>query len=107
MPIPLDSRGLPFRHGLPNPGENGSRSSRARARQGFVRFSIRNARRRRAIATLAALLSPLLASAECGPRAAAADALDRIAQVMASGRFVAYNPTSLQVVGGRPTHADE
>ena len=43
---------------------------------------------------------------ECPRRTAAAPALSRLRAVLADGRFVAYQPTSLQVVEGRVTPAD-
>ena len=44
--------------------------------------------------------------AVCTRTPTAARALDRFGQVMLHGRFVAYSPTSLQMVDGQPTHAD-
>jgi glucan 1,3-beta-glucosidase len=44
--------------------------------------------------------------AVCSRNPAAAQALDRLRGVMGHGRFVAYEPTSLQVINGHPTHAD-
>lgn len=44
-------------------------------------------------------------SATCARRAAAAPALDRLRTALAEGRFIAYNPTSLQVHDGRVTPA--
>jgi len=43
----------------------------------------------------------------CQKRADAIPALRRLEDVMLTGRFVAYDPTSLQFVNGRATHADE
>jgi exo-beta-1,3-glucanase (GH17 family) len=43
----------------------------------------------------------------CQKRAAAMLALRRLEDVMMTGRFVAYDPTSLQFVNGRATHVDE
>jgi exo-beta-1,3-glucanase (GH17 family) len=43
----------------------------------------------------------------CQKRADATPALRRFEDVMMTGRFVAYDPTSLQFVIGRATHADE
>ncbi|MDB6045566.1 MAG: Exo-beta 3-glucanase-like protein [Gammaproteobacteria bacterium] len=42
----------------------------------------------------------------CGKDSAAAPAMTRLQASMAQGRFVTYQPTSLQVVNGRLTHAD-
>jgi exo-beta-1,3-glucanase (GH17 family) len=47
------------------------------------------------------------AGAVCQKRAEAIPALRRLGDVMVTGRFVAYDPTSLQIVNGRATHADE
>jgi exo-beta-1,3-glucanase (GH17 family) len=46
------------------------------------------------------------AAPACVRRPAAAPALSRLQEVMASGRFVTYQPTSLQVINGQPTRAD-
>ena len=43
----------------------------------------------------------------CQKRAEAMPALRRLEDVMMTGRFVAYDPTSLQFVNGRATRADE
>jgi exo-beta-1,3-glucanase (GH17 family) len=43
----------------------------------------------------------------CQKRADAMPALRRLEDVMMTGRFVAYDPTSLQFVNGQATHADE
>jgi exo-beta-1,3-glucanase (GH17 family) len=43
----------------------------------------------------------------CQQRADAMPALRLLEDVMLTGRFVAYDPTSLQFVNGRATHADE
>lgn len=48
---------------------------------------------------------PVLAEPVC-PAHAPPAGLARIAEVMATGRFVAYQPTALQVIDGRPTPAD-
>jgi exo-beta-1,3-glucanase (GH17 family) len=58
-----------------------------------------------ALAAVCALAS-VNAEAQCRPRTAAAAALERLQSVMASGRYVAYHPTSLQLVAGAWTHAD-
>lgn len=42
----------------------------------------------------------------CVTRPPAAAALTQLQQVMASGRFIAYQPTSLQIINGRATQAD-
>jgi exo-beta-1,3-glucanase (GH17 family) len=46
------------------------------------------------------------APALCGKYPAATPALSRLRAAMADGRFVAYQPTSLQVTNGVSTHAD-
>jgi exo-beta-1,3-glucanase (GH17 family) len=46
------------------------------------------------------------APAVCGKYAATAPAVARLREAMAHGRFVAYEPTSLQVINGVSTHAD-
>lgn len=63
---------------------------------------------------LAPLLAPFVVLARvafaepvCLKRADAMPALHRLEDVMLTGRFVAYDPTSLQIVNGRATHADE
>jgi exo-beta-1,3-glucanase (GH17 family) len=61
---------------------------------------------------LAALLSLLLAlpvgaDPVCALRPEAEGRLARLHEAMELGRFVAYQPTSLQVVGGRLTQADD
>jgi hypothetical protein len=43
----------------------------------------------------------------CQKREEATPALHRLADVMVTGRFVAYDPISLQVVNGRVTQANE
>lgn len=48
----------------------------------------------------------LVAAPRCEHRPAAQAALGRLQTVMAGGRFVAYQPTSLQVINGRLTQAD-
>ena len=60
------------------------------------------------LATLVlALLGPCVAAQPvCERDAAAAAARARLARAMAQGRFIAYQPTSLQVVGGRAHDAD-
>ncbi len=65
------------------------------------------------VALLAALPMPVSGAARC-PRPAAADsgpttnaaALQRLRSTMATGRFVAYQPTALRVYDGRATRAD-
>jgi exo-beta-1,3-glucanase (GH17 family) len=47
-----------------------------------------------------------VASGVCARNAPAAQALDRLEDAMARGRFVAYEPTALQVVNGRASRAD-
>jgi exo-beta-1,3-glucanase (GH17 family) len=46
------------------------------------------------------------ASGVCARNPAAEQAVDRLERAMAHGRFVAYEPTALQMVNGRATHAD-
>jgi exo-beta-1,3-glucanase (GH17 family) len=55
---------------------------------------------------LATLLCAV-ASEACEERAPAARALERLRTVMAEDRFVAYHPTSLELVDGRWTEANE
>jgi exo-beta-1,3-glucanase (GH17 family) len=58
-------------------------------------------------ALLMALLAPLAgAQPVCEHDAAGAAARARLARAMSHGRFIAYQPTSLQVVGGRVRDAD-
>jgi exo-beta-1,3-glucanase (GH17 family) len=59
-----------------------------------------------AMAVHARTESDLTAKAVCSRSPAAAGALNRLRDVMSHGRFVAYEPTSLQIVNGHPTHAD-
>jgi exo-beta-1,3-glucanase (GH17 family) len=71
----------------------------------------RDQSRRRAVggffvAVLAAFGAPAVAAPVCPDRPAPMG-LARLQDVMATGRFVAYQPTGLQVFDGRPTHADE
>ncbi len=47
-----------------------------------------------------------LAAPACVPRLPAAAALTQLQGVMASGRIIAYQPTSLQITDGRATQAD-
>lgn len=56
------------------------------------------------LATL--ISSSSMAAAVCRPDATAPAAVATIRQVMATGRFIAYQPTSLQVNNGRLTQAD-
>lgn len=57
------------------------------------------------------LFSILFASAQaapvCTPRPANQAALGELRKAMAAGRFITYQPTSLQVWDGRPTQADD
>jgi exo-beta-1,3-glucanase (GH17 family) len=67
--------------------------------------------RRLIAALLAAALGTLAppgmaASALCGHHPAAHAALERLEDAMAHGRFIAYAPTSLQVIDGQSTVAD-
>src|SRR5215469_13124858 len=58
-------------------------------------------------ALVLALLAPLaVAQPVCGRGAAAGAARARLERVMTQGRFVTYEPTSLQVVDGRVHDAD-
>ena len=62
-----------------------------------------------ALATIAAAADAGLsaaAQAVCNHSPAAAPALARLREALAHGRFVAYQPTSLQVMNGRVTPAD-
>ena len=54
-----------------------------------------------ALISLAAQAAPV-----CAPHSAAEPAVERLRTALAAGRFVAYQPTSLTVIDGRPTHAD-
>ncbi len=49
---------------------------------------------------------PLKAASFCAARADAAPALSRLGNVMATGRFIAYQPTSLRVINGVLEQAD-
>jgi exo-beta-1,3-glucanase (GH17 family) len=68
--------------------------------------------RRAALAAAAALVALALTSgaraapALCGKYPATTPALSRLRAAMADGRFIAYQPTSLQVTNGVSTHAD-
>ena len=55
---------------------------------------------------LAGLVQPLFAAPSCSTRPPAAPALKQLQSVMASGRWIAYQPTSLQVFDGQLTQAD-
>jgi exo-beta-1,3-glucanase (GH17 family) len=46
------------------------------------------------------------AGAICGSNLSGAPAMTRLRTAMAQGRFIAYQPTSLQIVNGQATHAD-
>ena len=46
------------------------------------------------------------AQAVCGKYPAATPALARLRAALAHGRFIAYQPTSLQIIDGHSTHAD-
>jgi hypothetical protein len=58
------------------------------------------------IAALAAWLAmgarPLAAQPQCRQDPAAAPAVQHLRQLLATARFVAYQPTSLRVIDGRP-----
>lgn len=58
------------------------------------------------VALLGVLISPAQAATACQVRAAAAPALRQLQNVMANGRFIAYQPTALQMFDGRATPAD-
>lgn len=59
------------------------------------------------LALMLAPAAPLAAAApECARDAAAAPALTRLAAALAHGRFIAYEPTSLELVDGRAHAAD-
>jgi exo-beta-1,3-glucanase (GH17 family) len=68
--------------------------------------------RRAALAAAAALVALALTSgaraapARCGKYPATTPALARLRAALADGRFIAYQPTSLQVTNGVLTHAD-
>jgi len=59
-----------------------------------------------AIGVAADAAASAAAPAVCNHRPAAAAALARLREALAHGRFVAYQPTSLQVTNGRVTAAD-
>src|SRR5271167_1614453 len=62
------------------------------------------------IAALASLLAagaqPLAAQPQCRQERAAAPAVEHLRHLLATARFVAYQPTSLQVMDGRVQEAD-
>jgi exo-beta-1,3-glucanase (GH17 family) len=68
--------------------------------------------RRGALSHLALMLLLTLAAGHasasplCAVHPSVSPALARLREAMAHGRFIAYQPTSLQVVNGRSTHAD-
>jgi exo-beta-1,3-glucanase (GH17 family) len=69
------------------------------------------ATRNRLFGAIAAVATCFAAAASdanvvCGRNPAAARSMDRLESAMALGRFVGYEPTALQVVNGRATHAD-
>lgn len=53
------------------------------------------------------LMADAQAAALCARHAAAAPALQRLQEVMATGRFISYQPTQIQVRDGKATPADE
>jgi exo-beta-1,3-glucanase (GH17 family) len=59
-----------------------------------------------ALANIVLVSGARAAPALCGKYAAAAPAVTHLREAMAHGRFVAYQPTSLQVTNGVSTHAD-
>ncbi|MDE1172650.1 MAG: hypothetical protein PW790_03040 [Parvibaculaceae bacterium] len=59
------------------------------------------------LATVLLPASSAVAAGNCADTASARPALERIETVMAAGRYISYQPTSLQVIKGQPTQADE
>jgi exo-beta-1,3-glucanase (GH17 family) len=60
-----------------------------------------------AVPGAAARLNPTVQSVPaCARRPPAAEQLTRLQTAMEHGRFIGYVPTSLQIVGGKPTRAD-
>ena len=59
------------------------------------------------LTVLGAGSTALAASAVCNPHPAAGAALSRLTDVMATGRFVSYQPTALKMFNGVATVADE
>jgi exo-beta-1,3-glucanase (GH17 family) len=59
-----------------------------------------------AVASVVLVSGAWAAPAVCGKYAAAAPAVTRLREAMAHGRFIAYQPTSLQATNGVLTHAD-
>ena len=55
---------------------------------------------------LTAAATQAIAASTCRRSSATSPALETIRQVMAQGRFIAYQPTSLQVIDGQLTQAD-
>jgi len=64
---------------------------------------------RRALVLFTALIfaAPVYAAAICETRPAAQDAVKRLTDVMATGRYIAYVPTSLKMIDGKATPADK
>ena len=48
-----------------------------------------------------------LAAPDCARQPAAAPALARLTRVMATGRYVAYQPTQIRIIDGQASRADE
>ncbi len=59
-----------------------------------------------AMLLLAGLVQSVYAAPSCATRPAAAPALQQLQSVMATGRWIAYQPTSLQVIHGQLTQAN-
>jgi exo-beta-1,3-glucanase (GH17 family) len=59
-----------------------------------------------ALASVVLISGARAAPALCGKYAATAPAVTRLREAMAHGRFIAYQPTSLQATNGVLTHAD-
>ncbi len=59
-----------------------------------------------ALASVVFISGARAAPALCGKYAAMAPAVTRLREAMAQGRFIAYQPTSLQAINGVLTHAD-
>ena len=59
-----------------------------------------------ALASVVLICAAQAAPALCGKNTATAPAATRLREAMAHGRFIAYQPTSLQAINGVLTHAD-
>jgi exo-beta-1,3-glucanase (GH17 family) len=62
--------------------------------------------RSKIVALLAVVAMNVAYGGVCSHNAAAGQAVERLEDAMARGRFIAYSPTALQVVNGRASHAD-